>query len=70
MKDIIDELFEDFYASAEIAALNECANSQINPTTTKKGHYALSFSYEGMELYSYKSLGIMYVHLKQSPFPA
>lgn len=26
MKDIIDELFEDFYASA---ALNECANSQI-----------------------------------------
>nr|DAO83095.1 MAG TPA: hypothetical protein [Bacteriophage sp.] len=32
MKDtkyIIDELFEDFYASAEIAALNECANSQI-----------------------------------------
>lgn len=47
MKDIINELFEDFYA--------------------------LSFSYEGMELYSYKSLGIvvfMYVHLKQSPFPA
>lgn len=42
MKDIIDELFEDFYASAEIAALNECANS-LNPTTTKKGHYALSF---------------------------
>lgn len=32
MKDIIDELFEDFYA--------------------------LSFSYVGMELYSYKSLGI------------
>lgn len=29
MKDIIDEFFEDFYASAEIAALNECANSQI-----------------------------------------
>lgn len=29
MKYIIDELFEDFYASAEIAALNECANSQI-----------------------------------------
>nr|DAE74360.1 MAG TPA: hypothetical protein [Bacteriophage sp.] len=36
----------------------------------KKGRNALSFSYEGMELYSYKSLGIMYVHLKQSPFPA
>lgn len=29
MKDIIDELFEDFYANAEIVALNECANSQI-----------------------------------------
>lgn len=29
MKDIIDELFKDFYANAEIAALNECANSQI-----------------------------------------
>lgn len=29
MKDIIDELFEDFYANAEITALNECANSQI-----------------------------------------
>lgn len=44
MKDIIDELFEDFYA----------------------------LSYEGMELYSYKSLGIIALYhvcpFKTKPF--
>ena len=55
--------------STQVQKLQRWTSVQILKSFSfKKGRNALSFSYEGMELYSYKSLGIMYVHLKQALF--